>query len=171
MILLSMILLSASAFGQAMVFSNQVITVAPENLAVESVRFQPLEIVTNNVVSWEPVELVITNGLFSGGEVVISTMQQQVITPVITTNAARWTVGVIFSLPSGHQWSLNGMPVTVERFKTRLEVPVDPAAVTATFGQAAAGLEFAAQHGEYVPTGAVRDAFLSLAAKRLGEGK
>ncbi len=155
-------------FGQSLVFSNQTITVSPENLAVESVEFQPLEIVTNNtMVGWEDVVVITTNGWMDGGEVVTNILQQQVFEDVVSTNASAWTCNVIFTLPNGYQWTLNSFPVTIERFKTRLQVPVDPAIVTATFGPAAAGLEFAASNGAYKPTGQIRDAFLSFVAAAL----
>lgn len=156
--------------AQSLVFNNQTITVDPQNLAVESVEFQPLEIVTNNVISWRSVELVTTNGLFAGGEIVTNTVSEQVITPVVSTNAATWTCNVIFSLPPGYLWNLNGMPVTIERFKTRLQIPVSRAAVQSLFGPAAAGLEFAAQNGAYTPAGQVKNGFLSLAAGVLAGG-
>jgi hypothetical protein len=159
------------ASADALVFSNQTITVEPDQLSVESVEFQPLEIVTNNAVTWETVTQVVTNGMFDGYSVETNEVQRQIITPAVTTNEATWTVNVIFSLPKGHLWSLNGMPVTIDRFRTAIAVPVDPSAVIATLGaQAAAGLEFAAQNGAYTPTGQVKDAFLSLAASVLAGG-
>lgn len=168
-ILLSMIL-SALSYGQALVFTNQTITVQPSQLSVESVEYRPLEVITNPVSSWVETEIVTTNGMFEGGTVETNTVSEQVFSEVITTNHAAWTCNVIFSLPSGHRWSLNGFPVSVERFKTRIAVPVDPAGVTATFGAAAAGLEFAASNGAYTPQGQVREAFLGLAAAALQAG-
>ncbi len=158
------------AFGQSLTFSNQTIIVAPENLTVESVEFQPSEIVTNMVVTWEDVIVVSTNGWMDGGEVVTNVMQQQAFEEVVSTNASAWTCNVVFTLPKGYLWGLNGWPVTIERFKVLLEIPVDPAVVSATFGPAAAGLEFAASNGEYVPAGIVRDAFLSFSAAVLAGG-
>jgi hypothetical protein len=157
--------------AQNLVFNNQTITVDPQNLAVESVSFQPLEVVTNTVTSWRTVTLVTTNGMFSGGEVVTNAVSEQIATQIVSTNAATWNCNVIFSLPAGHIWSLNGMPVTIERFKTRLQIQVTPAAVQSLFGPAAAaGLEFAAQNGAYQPTGQVKNGFLSLAAAVLAGG-
>jgi hypothetical protein len=157
--------------AQNLVFTNQTITVDQQNLAVESVSFQPLEVVTNTVTSWRTVTLITTNGMFSGGEVITNTVSEQVAAQVVTTNAATWICNVIFSLPSGYLWSLNGMPVTIERFKTRLQIQVTPAAVRTLFGPAAAGLEFAAQNGAYQPTGQVKNGFLSLAAAVLAGGQ
>ncbi len=163
------------AFGQGLVFSNQVITVLPNQLSVESVEYDAGGIVTNMVSAWVEVTEVTTNEQHFGlGDFVVETnaVQQQVITPVVTTNAASWICNVIFALPKGHQWSLNGMPVTIERFKTRLEVPVEPSAVSALLGeQAAAGLQFAASNGEYVPSGQIKDAFLSFTAAVLAGGQ
>jgi len=164
LIALLLCLCSLSAFAQTLIFSNQTITVEPQNLAVESVSYRPLQVVTNQITSWETVTVITTNGMFSGGDVVTNTVDQQVFTPEVATNAASWTCNVIFSLPKGHQWTLNNFPVSIERFRTRLEVPVDPAAVNALFGEAAAGLEFAAMTGNYTPAGQVKAAFLSLAA-------
>lgn len=159
-------------FGQTLVFSNQTITVEASQLSLESVSFQPLEIVTNQVASWIPATTVVTNPPWvDNGSIVTNEVNQQVLTDVVSTNAASWTATVIFALPSGHQWELNGMPVTIERFKTRIEIPLDPASVQAAFGAASSGLEFAAQNGAYKPTGAVRDAFLGLAAQVLSRNQ
>lgn len=160
---------AANARAQ-LVFTNQTITVLPSQLSVESVEFSPLAVVTNQVVSWIDTVTISTNGLIQGGGVVTNAGQSQVITEVVSTNAATWTVHVIFALPAGHQWELNEFPVTVDRFKTRLEIPVEPAAVRGLFGPAAAGLEYAASNGAYTPTGPVRDGFLSLAAQVLAGG-
>lgn len=141
--------------AQELVFRNQTITVQPSQLSVESVEYSPASITTNTVYEW-----VVTNDV-----------SEQVATQVVSTNAAGWTVNVIFALPAGHLWSLNNMPVTIQRFKTRLQVPVQPSAVAALFGPASAGLEFAAQNGAYQPAGQVRDAFLSLAAAVLEAGQ
>lgn len=158
------------ANAQALVFHNQTITVDPQNLAVESVEFQPLEIITNSVASWRTVELVTTNGYFEGERVVTNTASEQIVTQIVSTNAATWTCNVIFSLPPGYQWSLNRMPVTIERFKTSLQIPVSRAAVQSLFGPASDGLEFAAQNGAYTPAGQVKNGFLSLAAAVLAGG-
>lgn len=170
LIALCSMLYAPCASAQALIFSNQTITVDPQNLAVESVEFQPLKVVTNSVSAWRTVTLITTNGLFAGGEIFTNTASEQVITQVISTNAATWTCNVIFSLPSGYQWSLNGMPVTIERFKTRLQIPVSRSAVQSLFGLASAGLEFAAQNGAYTPAGQVKNGFLSLAAGVLAGG-
>lgn len=169
-ILFILFILSGIASAQSLIFTNQTITVDPQNLSVESVEFQPFEVVTNSVTSWRTVERVTTNGIFSGGEIVTNTVSEQVITPVVSANLAKWTCNVIFSLPAEHVWCLNGMPVTIERFKTRLQIPVSRAAVQNLFGPAAAGLEFAAQNGAYQPTGQVKNGFLSLAAAVLAGG-
>jgi hypothetical protein len=152
--------------AQALIFSNQTITVDPQNLAVESVEFRPLEVVTNTVFQWLDADAVYTNFYYGWkpDEIVTNTVSRQVSVNVISTNAATWTCNVIFSLPAGHQWSLNGMPVTIERFKTRLRIPVSRSAVQSLFGAASSGLEFAAQNGAYQPNGQVKNGFLSLAA-------
>jgi hypothetical protein len=156
--------------AQELVFTNQTITVRPEQLSVESVEYHAATVETNRISQWVETELVTTNGMFSGETVETNTVSQQVETTVVTTNAATWICHVIFELPKGHAWSLNKIPVTIERFKTRLEVPVDPSVVNAAFGPASAGLEFAASNGAYTPTGQVRDAFLSFAASMLAGG-
>lgn len=161
------------AFGQ-LIFSNQTITVFPDQLSVESVEYDAGGVVTNTVTEWVDVTEVTTNEQHFGlGDWVVqtNTAPQQVYTDVVTTNAPMWTCNVIFSLPKGHAWSLNGFHVSVERFKTRLQVPVDPAVVDATFGDAGAGLKFAASHGAYQPTGQVKDSFLSFAAAVLAAGQ
>lgn len=164
------VVLAAFTFGQSLVFSNQTITVEPSQLSVESVSFKSLEIATNSVATWVTATNVVELGLLEGGGFLTNVVRQQVVIPVVATNAASWTCNVVFDLPRGHRWSLNGMPVTIERFRARLEVPVDPAMVQATFGAAAAGLEFAASNGAYQPTGQVKDAFLGLAAAALAGG-
>ena len=164
-------LIAPMILNAQLVFRNQTITVQPSQLSVESVEYSPASITTNTVYEWVETQQVTTNGLFAGGEVVTNTVSEQVATQVVSTNAAGWTVNVIFSLPSGHLWSLNNMPVTIQRFKTRLQVPVQPSAVAALFGPASAGLEFAAQNGAYQPAGQVRGAFLSLAAAVLEAGQ
>jgi len=157
--------------AQSLVFDNQTIVVAAQNLAVESVEFQPLEVVTNTVIEWsDPVDVVTTNGLFDGFTLETNSVQQQTSADVVSTNAPVWICNVIFALPSGYLWDLNGFPVTIQRFKTSLAVPVDPAVVAAAFGPAAAGLEFAASNGAYQPTGQVKDAFLSFVAAALAGG-
>ena len=162
---------AANARAQ-LVFTNQTITVLPSQLSVESVEFYPLAIVTHRVAAWVESVTISTNGVIRGGGVVTNAGQTQVFNTVVSTNAASWIVNVIFALPAGHQWELNRFPVTVERFKTRLQIPVEPSAVRSLFGSAAAGLEFAAQNGAYQPTGQVRDGFLALAAGVLaGEGE
>ena len=159
------------AFSQSLIFSNQTITAELSQLSIESVEFQPLEIVTNTVFQWlDPAPVVTTNGMMEGFTLETNMVSQQVSSEVVTTNAATWVCNVIFALPSGHQWELNRMPVTIQRFKTALAVPVNPATVQATFGPAAAGLEFAAGNGAFQPTGQVKDAFLSFAAAVLAGG-
>jgi hypothetical protein len=166
-----LILLAAGiCSGEELVFMNQTITVRPEQLSVESVEYHAATVETNRVLQWVETELVTTNGMFSGETVETNTVSQQVETTVVTTNAATWICHVIFELPKGHTWSLNSFPVTIERFKTRLEIPVDPASVQAVFGAASAGLEFAAQNGAYTPQGQVRAAFLGFAAAALAGG-
>lgn len=167
------------AFGQSLVFSNQTITVEPSQLSVESVEYSPLKVVTNTVTEWVEVTEVTTNEQHMGlGDYLVETnaVSQQVSSEEVITQSAMWTVNVIFALPKGYAWRLNGFPVCVERFKTRLQVPVDPqlfssqlAAQGAPVGMAA-GLEFAASNGAYQPTGAVKDSFLSFAAAVLAGG-
>jgi hypothetical protein len=159
------------ASAQTLVFSNQTIRVDPQNLAVESVEFRPFSIITNSVATWHARELITTNGLFAGGEVVTNIASEQVVESVVSTNTATWTCNVIFSLPPGHLWSLNGMAVTIQTFKTSLQIPVSPVAVQSLLGPAAAGLEFAAQNGAYLPSGQVKDVFLYLAASVLSSGQ
>jgi hypothetical protein len=151
------------------VFSNQVIKVRPSQLSVEAVRYSPESITTNTGFVWVESEQITTNGLFAGGGIVTNTVSvQQPITTVVT-NAAGWAVDVVFSLPKGHEWVLNGLPVEVERFSTRLDIALDPVVVEAAFGVAYPGLVFAAHNGFYKPIGHVREAFLGLAAQRLFE--
>ncbi len=162
------------ALSQTLVFSNQTITVQPTQLSVESIEYDAGGIVTNMFSEWVEVTEVTTNEQHFGlGDFIIetNTVQQQVFTPVVTTNAAVWTCNVRFDLPKGHTWELNGFPVSIRRFSTMLEVPVDPSTVQATFGPAAAGLEFAASNGAYTPAGQVKDAFLSFAAAVLATGQ
>ncbi|MDD3276083.1 MAG: hypothetical protein PHP93_03420 [Kiritimatiellales bacterium] len=162
--------LGMSARAQSLVFSNQTITVLPSQLSVESVEYRAASVETNTVFQWLEMEQVTTNGMFDGYTVETNTVGQQVATDVVTTNAATWVCNVIFELPKGYQWTLNGMPVILERFKASLKVPVSPVVVSATFGPAAAGLEFAASNGAYAPQGQVRDAFLGFAAAALAGG-
>jgi hypothetical protein len=168
MILLSMILPSLS-FCQ-LIFSNQIIEVSAENLSIESVEYTDAEVVTSTVSEWITTNVVYQGGPLENYATATNTVQQQVLTEVVTTNAATWTCNVIFELPKGHHWELSGFPVSVQRFKVSLRVPVDPSVVTATFGPAAAGLEFAASNGAYQPTGQVKNAFLSFAATVLAGG-
>lgn len=169
---IGMIILLAAGIcsAQELVFTNQTIKVLPDQLSVKSVEYHAQEIVTNMVPSWIPVDVVYTNGMFDGGEIVTNTVQQQIFTETVSTNAARWTCNVIFSLPTGHKWSLNGFPVTVERFKAKLEISIDTDTVQSTFGASSAGLEFAASNGAYQPSGTVKDAFLGFAAAVLQAG-
>jgi len=158
------------AASQSLVFSNQTITVAAENLSLEAVEYHPFAVVTNTVQEWVDDVQITTNGLFAGGGFVTNSVQSQIEFEVVTTNQAHWVADVEFSLPRGHEWELNGFAVEIERFKTRIRVEVDPLAVQSVFGPAAAGLEFAATHGKYQPTGQVRDAFLGLTAQKLASG-
>jgi len=158
------------AFAQSLVFSNQTIPVLPEQLSVASVEFQALEVVTNTVTTWVETNAVYVGGALENYATATNAVSQQVSTEVVTTNAPTWICNVVFTLPSGYQWELNGFPVTIQRFKTALAVPVDPAVVTAAVGPAAAGLEYAASNGAYAPTGQVKDAFLSFAAAVLAGG-
>jgi hypothetical protein len=152
-----------------MVFSNQVITVKPSQLSVEAVRYSPSSVTTNTGFVWVESEQVVTNGLFAGGGIVTNTVSvQQPITTVVT-NTAAWTASVNFALPRGYMWSLNGIPVTIDRFSTKLEIIIDPADVQSVFGASYDGLLFAAQTGNYQPIGQTRDGFLGLAAQRLFE--
>ena len=179
-IILLSIILPMLSFGQSLVFSNQTITVEPSQLSVESVEYSPLEVVTNIVTEWVEVTEVTTNEQHMGlGDYVVetNTAPQQMSSEEVVTHSAVWTVNVIFALPKGYAWSLNGFPVSIERFKTRLRVPVDPqlfsnqlAAQGAPAGMAA-GLEFAASNGAYQPTGPVKDLFLKLAAMMLAGGQ
>ncbi len=166
-----LILLAAGiCSAQELVFTNQTITVLPEQLSVESVEYHGQKVVTNMVPGWIPVATVYTNGMFDGGDVVTNTVQQQVFTETVSTNAARWTCNVIFELPKGHRWSLNGFPVAIDRFKARLEIPVSETVVQSAFPDNYTGLCFAASNGAYKPTGAVENAFLGFAAAALAGG-
>ena len=168
-IILLSIVLPVLSFGQALVFSNQTITVQPDQLSVESVEYHAAEVVTNTVFQWLETEAVYTNGLFQGSEIVTNTVGQQVGEEIITTNSAHWTCSIIFNLPKGHQWRLNGFPITIDRFKARLEIPVDPQlfrTMLESYGaprELADGLEYAAQNGAYTPTGQIKEIFLKLA--------
>ena len=167
---MTILLMSAICSAQELVFTNQTITVRADQLSVESVKYRAQVIATNHVFQWVETELVTTNGMFSGETVETNTVSQQVESEVVTTNAATWVCHVIFELPKGHAWSLNGFPVSIERFRTRLEIQVSPDVVRATFGPAAAGLEFAASNGAYAPQGQVKDAFLYFSAAALQSG-
>jgi hypothetical protein len=158
---------AAVCTAQELVFTNQTITVRPEQLTVESVEFIAASFVTNTVYRWVDVEMVTTNGFLEGEGVVTNIVQEQIGEEMVTTNASHWVCNVVFSLPAGHQWNLNGFPVTVDRFKTRIRVPVPHGLVTDTFGAAATGLEFAAANGAYTPQGQVKDAFVGFAAAAL----
>jgi hypothetical protein len=89
---------------------------------------------------------------------------------VDTTIPAVWKCNVAFVLPRGHQWNLNGIPVTIASFRAVLAIPLPESVVQAAFPDTYAGLCFAASNGAYQPSGAVRDAFLSFAAAALSEG-
>ncbi len=168
--LMTILLMSAICSAQELVFTNQTITVRSDQLSVESVEYRAQVISTNHVFTWVETVLVTTNGMFEGNTVETNTVSQQVDTEVVTTNAETWVCHVIFELPKGHAWSLNGFPVSIERFRTRLEIPVSPDVVRATFGPAAAGLEFASSNGAYTPQGQVKDAFLYFSAAALQAG-
>ena len=167
-VLISMV--GMAAFGQELVFSNQTITVEADQLSLESVEFQPLEIVTNETFQWVEAEQIITNGLFSGGTIETNVVQVQQPVTTIETNQAHWVCNVIFELPRGHLWDLNQFPVHVERFKTRINVPVPEALVQSVFADTYPGLQFAATTGNYQPTGPVRTTFLGIAATILAGG-
>jgi len=155
------------ALGQSLVFPGQTIEVPPQYLAVESVVFQPLEVVTNTVLSWEDGIEITTNGLFGSppNAVITNAVQFQTSETVVSTNAAVWLCNVDLVLPRGYRWPLNNHGGQLLEFRYRLDpIPVSPATVTATLGEAAAGLEFAASNGAFKPTGQIRDAFLSFVA-------
>lgn len=152
------------ALASPLVFKNQMITVLPEQLSVESVEFRAEAVVTETIYHWIETDLVTTNGMFDGESAVTNTVMQQVAEEVAVTHAAHWICNVIFELPKGHHWTLNGFPVTIDRFKTRLEIPVAVDTVRSVIGEAALGLEFAASNGAYQPSGQLREMFLSFAA-------
>jgi hypothetical protein len=169
-LLMTILLASAICSAQELVFTNQTITVRSDQLSVESVEYRAQVVATNHVLTWVDAVQVTTNGMFDGYTVETNTVSQQIDTEVVTTNAATWLCHVIFELPKGHAWSLNGFPVSIERFRTRLEIPVSPDVVRETFGPASAGLEFAASNGAYTPQGQVKDAFLYFSAAALQAG-
>lgn len=164
------IIFPLAVMAQDLVFSNQTITVRPEQLSVESVEYHAATVETNRVFQWVETELVTTNGMFSGGTVETNTVSQQIESTVVITNSATWICNVIFELPKGHQWSLNEFPVTVERFKARLKIPVSETVVQSAFPDNYAGMCFAAANGAYQPSGPVKDAFLGFAAIVLQSG-
>jgi hypothetical protein len=161
-------ILSASA--QRLVFANQTITVEPSQLSIESVEYHPAASLTNTVTRWVETNAVYVGGALENYATATNTVSQQVSSEEVTATAATWICNVIVALPPGYPWEINGFPLTIERFRAVLAVPVDPAVVTAAVGPAAAGLEFAAQNGAYAPTGQVKDAFLSFAAAVLAGG-
>ena len=163
-------ILPTLSLGQ-LVFTDQTITVLPDQLTVESVEFHAEAIITNSVAEWITTNVIYLGGATENYATATNTVQQQVLVDVVTTNSAQWICNVIFELPSGYAWELNGLPVMILRFKTELRIPVAAEVVSATFGPAAAGLEFAAANGAYTPTGLVRDAFLSFAAAVLAGGE
>lgn len=170
--LLTSVLCPLLSDAQTLVFSNQTITVAAENLSLEAVEYHPFSVSTNTVQEWVADTQITTNGLFDTppNAIITNSVQSQIDVEVVTTNTAHWVADVEFSLPRGHQWELNGFAVEIERFKTRIRVDVNPLAVQSVFGPAAAGLEFAATHGKYQPQGIVRDGFLGIAAATLAAG-
>jgi len=167
---MSLLLTVGICSAQELVFSNQTITVRPDQLSVESVEYRAETVVTNTVFQWIETELVTTNGMFSGETVETNTVSRQIESVAITTNAATWICNVIFELPKAHQWHLNEFPVTIDRFKARLEIPVSETVVQSAFPDNYTGLCFAASNGAYQPTGAVKNAFLGFAAAALAGG-
>lgn len=163
---------SLSAAAVDLQFSGQTITVEPSQLSIESVAYCPDTVSTNTVLTWMDADAVYTN-LYYGlqpDEVITNSVRQQVATTAIVTTPAHWVCNVEFALPRGHQWSLNGIPVTIDRFKALLNIPVSAAAVMAVFPDNYSGLSYAASNGDYQPTGSVCAAFLQMAAAVLAEG-
>lgn len=143
------------------------------SLSVTSVEFKPLEIVTNQVASWIPATTVVTNPPWvDNGSIITNEVNQQVLTDVLSTNSAQWQITVFLKLTD---WPFdlvgNGDNGIVRTLKFEQPITVSQEAVNAVFGAAAPGLEFAAQNGAYKPTGAVRDAFLGLAAQVLSRNQ
>lgn len=157
-------IIAVKSSAQVLSISNQTIVAEQQYLTLESIEFKPLEIITNNIVTWENITLITTNGMFENYTVETNIVQQQINTPTIKTNNAIWVCNIVFELPKGYVWKLNNVPVTIERFKTRLQILVNPDIVTSTFGDAAIGLEYAASNGAYTPTGQIRDGFLLFSA-------
>lgn len=169
-ITLALITLAGMAAAEELVFSNQVITVDPSQLSVESVEYDAGGIETNTVYSWVDTVSYSTNEYHNPPLIFTNNVQQQVSSEQITTNAPHWTVNVMFELPRGHRWNLNQYPVAVERFRVRLEVVCSEASVQAVFGSHYDGLLFAAQTGVYQPSGDIRSGFLGIAAGVLAGG-
>ncbi len=170
--LLTSVLCPLLSDAQTLVFSNQTISVDAINLSLEAAEYSPYAVITNTVQEWVDATQITTNGLFDTppNAIITNSVQSQIDVEVVTTNTAHWVADVEFSLPRGYQWELNGFAVEIERFKTRIQVEVDPAAVQSIFGPAAAGLEFSASNGKWRPKGLVRDVFLGLAAQTLAAG-
>lgn len=167
----SLVAVGTAQAAETLVFSNQVITVRESNLSLESVRYAPESIVTNTVQEWVTYTAYYTNNFHNPPLITIDEeASRQVETTTITTNAAAWTAIVKFDLPRGYQWQLNGLPVTINRFSTTLDIHLDPATVQGVFGASYPGLLFAASTGDYQPTGQVRDGVLMLGAQALAEG-
>ena len=140
--LISAFLLPLALQAEDLVFSDQTVTVAQENLS-----FKSLSYVDESTYSE-------TNEV--SGDV------------TITTNEATWVCILEFELPRGYQWSLNNHPVEIRRFSTYITVYVDPEDVVALFGANAAGsLEYVAKNGHFEPEGSIKSGFVSLAAQTL----
>ncbi len=170
MILLSMIL-PALSFGQA-AFTNDLflgidgLSVSPSWLSIESVEFCAESVQTNLVSEWITTNVVYQGGALENYATATNEVKQQVLADVVTTNAAKWICNVYLKTPKRHIFMIAGKPVPVE-LKAWPAVQIEPSAVTAVFGSAAAGLEYFASKGAYEPKDEVHDAFLMLAAAAL----
>lgn len=167
-------LFAAAQLPDSLTFSNQTITVRPDQLALDAVRFVPEAVVTNTALEWVELVEIATNELHAGlGDYVVSTntVSRQVATDILATNAAHWVADVQFKLPRGHEWALNGLPVVVDRFAVNIAVELPEATVQAALPDYYAALVFAASSGNYQPTGPMRAAFLGLGAQALATGQ
>ncbi len=111
------------------------INVDASRAAFKHLAYAPETVVTNTLVTFETVDLIITNGLLSGGAITTNSARQQVVSTTISTNAAHWSAPFDYKLGKTVAFTLAGMTARLHRpvdFEVSLEMT--PAQMATLFG-------------------------------------
>lgn len=110
------------AFGADTVGLSLNLDINVERIAFESLEYFPESIATNLSTDWVESQQIITNGLFSGGDVVTNTVQTQIEVVTVFTNAPHWKAPFVYTIPAGAPLQIGASLSATPQRKALLDV-------------------------------------------------